>query len=402
MSVGSFTEDDVKYLVEHWRAKPNELQAAIWQQREGYFGTPKFAPTIISPNVVVLAGNDDDILFGVVITSQNCHSEIIHAFMAVRGFIHYLNSVKTPEPEQLRLKLQMFLPPDAICSQVQTGIEGVPVEWFQWIPVDEDNIRIDKHAGIPLTPDEGNAKTTIRRLLGHLKWWEQAIRSDAGTEPPYRTALLVYNAVTLLDWHFTTPDKDSSQQLGNEMARKKSAQVIQDLADVAQACVEKTEHATDKKAKKELAKLADAIGPNVEELTEQCAVDAVLVDLALRVAEFEKPLKPAALVSEWVAKNGQGVTRDTRQVPRRSGAGAYVLRSLIPVFAAEKLFDDGKLSAEAFNAVRQTCADWVEPAIDIAVADSKGKAKKRWRKIGSNLVEALGAPVTPISRERET
>ncbi len=84
------------------------------------------------------------------------------------------------------------------------------------------------------------------------------------------------------------------------------------------------------------------------------------------------------------------------------GGGELVIQTLLPAIAAEKLFDEGKLSGEAYTAVRQASADFLEDAVAIAADQSKGAAKKRWRQLGRPVVEAFRSPVAPRSGKGES
>jgi hypothetical protein len=236
-----------------------------------------------------------------------------------------------------------------------------------------------------------------------LAWWEQALRNGTGSETPYRKALLVYNAATLLEWHFTVPGKDPREHFHDAKARDKAGKTIREFIEAARESVAKTEGVTSAKADRQLAKLAKAIAKAVKNLAKlyQCSADSS------RYSEFEKPLKPAALISAWLAANAGGAPEaagsDRGPGLAGTGAGDLVLQSLAPALAAERLFDEGKLTAEGYTAVRQTCAEFVEAAVAVAAEGFKGKkAKQQWQQLSRPIVEAFRRPVAPRSGERES
>lgn len=198
MSVGVLTEENMENLVELWRAKPDELTLAIQQQRQAFFQPPQVRLPDISQRFLVGAGNDGATLLGHVITDQFCDPEITRVLEEVRTLAQGLANA-----EQLHLQLQFFLPPDASCSKVQAGIEGVPVDWFMWVPLSEDNIRIVKHVGFPLTHAEGSVEATIARLLRHLKWFADLAEFEPCANPPIGWAFKIYNAAVRLQFHLT-------------------------------------------------------------------------------------------------------------------------------------------------------------------------------------------------------
>lgn len=239
-----------------------------------------------------------------------------------------------------------------------------------------------------------NTDSIIAKLLKHLAWWEQALRDGTGSETPYRKALLVYNAATLLEWHFTAPGKDPREHFPDAKAREKAGKVVREFIEAAQECITKTEGVTGAKAEKQLGKLAGAVARAVKKLAKlyQCAA------VPCRCGEFERPIKPAALISAWLAANAGGAPEAAGgglgAGLAGTGASELVLQSLAPALAAERLFDEGKLTAEGYTAVRQTSAEFLEAAVALAAEEAKGKkAKKHWLQLGKPVVEAFRRPV---------
>ncbi len=385
-------------LVDFWRAKPYELRQAIRSYRSEYRTKPKStSPPDTGTNLLVGAGDDGATLLGAVITDQSCDSEITKAFQEVRGFIQ---SQPKPEPgniEQLSVRLQFFLPPDAMCGASYSGVQGVPVEWFQWVPVDEHYATIQAYAGFPLTRAEGNVETTIARLLGHLKWWEQAIRTGTASEPPTLQAILVHNAATLLEWHFSAPGIDPREHFRDVKARTSAKNAIQTFMSACKTYSEKSEGKPEAKVAKTLGVLADAVAAAVTNLSTvyACPVSPV------RVVRFEEPIKPWKLLEDWLAVNGhQASDEGTSELANTSTPGLaadskMVLDSLLPAFAAQKLFDEGNLSAEAYTGVRQTCADWLEHTVALIEWAKPGADSHRWAAVGKPAIRALRRPVAP-------
>lgn len=75
---------------------------------------------------------------------------------------------------------------------------------------------------------------------------------------------------------------------------------------------------------------------------------------------------------------------------------------MAPVLAANALRDEGKLTPEACEVVRQACAQSVEIAVEVAVRSTKGDDRKRWRCVGQPAIEALRRPAAPRSSEAGT
>jgi hypothetical protein len=389
-------------LIESWRDRPEDLRRAVQASREAYQRAPKAARRLPKANFLVGESKGGTVLFGAVIASDCSTAEFDAVLKQAVDFIRANQgglqaARKAGKKTRQLVRLEVFLPPDFF-PDAPPRVEGVPVEWFRWVPVHEQEVRVEKLAG--RNDAAPTAESVIARLLGHLAWWEQALCDGTGSETPYRKALLVYNAATLLEWHFTAPGKDPQEHFRDAKAREKAGKVIRELIEVARECVAKTEGVTGAKAERQLGKLAKAVSQAVKKLAKlyQCAA------MPGRCSEFEKPLKPAALISDWLAANAGGAPeavgggRGAGLVG--TGAGVLVLQSLIPALSAEQLFDEGKLTAEGYTAVRQTCAEFLEDAVAIAAEEAKGKkAKKHWRQLGRPVVEAFRRPVAPRSSE---
>lgn len=386
-------------LTEYWRKRPEDLRRAIKASREAYRRTPKPAPRL--PDAACLVGESKvgTVLYGLVVADParagEFYAELQETATQIKVHAH-----------RREARLQVFVPPDWP-HEIPTSIAGVRVDWFRWVPDSEVELRFEKLAGRsgatagPALPGE----SVIGRLLGHLAWWEQSLRDGTGSEAPYRKALLVYNAATLLEWHFTSPGKDPREHFQDAKARDKAGKVIREFIEVARECVTKTEGVTGAKAEKQLGKLAGGTAKAVRKLAKLYLSAAT----PGRCAEFEEPLKPAALISAWVAANAGGAReaagKDRQAALAGTGslAGDLVLQSLVPALAAEKLFDEGKLTAEGYTAVRQTCAEFLEAAVAVASTEAKGKrAKKRWRQLGMPVAEAFRRPVAPRSGKGES
>lgn len=392
-------------LIESWRNRPEDLRRAVQASREAYQCTPKAARKLPRTNYLVGESKGGAVLFGAVITSECSTPEFDAALTQAVDFIRANQgglqaARKAGKKTRQLVRLEVFLPPD-FSPETPSRVEGVPIEWFRWVPVNEQEVRVEKLAARN-SPAAAGA-SVVARLLGHLAWWEQALRDGTGTETPYRKALLVYNAATLLEWHFTAPGKEPREHFQDAKTREKAGKVIRGFIEVARECVTKTEGVTGAKAEKQLAKLAGVTERAVKKLAKLYQCSAV----PGRCVEFEKPLKPAALISAWLAANAGGAPEAAGGAPgvvlAGTGAGDLVLQSLIPALAAEQLFDEGKLTAEGFTAVRQSCAEFLESAVTLAAEEAKGKkAKKHWRQVGRPVAEAFRRPVAPRSGEGES
>ncbi len=379
-------------LVDFWRARPDELQAAIRQREQNYSGEPKFADTSLGRNILVLAANDDEIVLGVVIKDQVCDPEITRAFQEVHGFIHSLRSVKTPDRREQRFRLKFFLPYGGICRQEQTGIEGVPIEWLQWIPVDEDNIQIDKHPGARITPAEGNVEGgTIARLLGHLKWFADVAESAPREKPPIGWAFRIYNAAVRLQFHLTF-----SRGFMEHATRKEVSQFLLALEKLVKTGASITAPlrtpeglaaARDTKIRK--ADRESLIKGVTKVLKFAVKAGVVFEIAAARVKTFEGAPDVAEMFQQ-LRKEGWGDTVQAKAAEERLDEQepelADFCRALAGVVAARSPAVTGSLRPVVQAAAQDLSRDFLAVA-----ADNLGKGYRKLAKSGSALVDALVA-----------
>jgi hypothetical protein len=242
----------------------------------------------------------------------------------------------------------------------------------------------------------------LQKLLGHLAWWEQALREASTPESPYRKALLALNTATLIDWHFTVPGKDSSEQLRDPKASKKAAKLIEEFVAAARACASKTEFLTGTNAEQPLGTLADATAGFLKKATKLWELEVT----ARREPEFEKPLRPAELLSQWLDGNKPRKSTSNAAAGRRSTwvpespealERMECIYAQLPACAAQKLFEEGKLPADGYAAARKISATFLEEALKVVIDGAKGAERKRWRALGRPVVEALRKPVAARS-----
>jgi hypothetical protein len=390
--------DPSQYRADRWRADPKALREAVRNSREAYQRSPKAAPRLTDAGCLIGESKGGTALYGVVVADAVRAGEVYTELQEIADTLKEVFRGR-------KARIQVFIPPDW-SSAGPTSVAGVRVDWFRWVPLSEHEVRVEKLAAAPgASSSQGSAiagDSVVGKLLGHLAWWEHAFRDGTGSETPYRKALLVFNAATLLEWHYTAPGKDPREHFPDAKARDKAGKVIRELIEAAREAVAKTEGVTGATADKPLRKLAEATARAVRKLAKLYESAAT----PSRCAEFEKPLKPAALISAWLTANAGGETvapTGGDQGLALGGSGSeLVLQTLLPALAAEKLFDEGKLSAEAFTAVRQTCADFLGDAVAIAADRSEGKTKKHWRQVGRPVAEAFRSPVAPRSGKGES
>ena len=295
--------------------------------------------------------------------------------------------------------VEVFIPPDIELGHLPNSIGGIRVEWFRWVIESERGITLERLRERRGANSASNSDVSIlQKVLGHLAWWEQALRKATTPESPHRKALLVLNAATLIDWHSTVPGRDSREQLRDAKASKKAAKLIAEFVVVARTCVSKTEFLTATNAVKPLGTLASATAGFLTKVTKLYEFDAV----PRRLPDFDKPLRPAELISEWLAGNKRldtGKDAGAKPVNPMTGEGAYAIHSLLPVFAAQNLFESGKLTAQEFTAVRQTCEGYLNDAIEIAASGGSAAERRKWRALGKPVAEALRRPVDARSRK---
>jgi hypothetical protein len=403
----SLEHGDMERLTLLWRSRPELLRQAIRAARTQYQVTPKPARSLDPGEYLLGESRGGTPLVGVVLaevlTTAAGTTAIEQAARFIQANLAALTGKKHRKKGPAAARLEVFLPPDAFTDR-PTSIGGIPVEWFRWIPEDEHLIRLEElassgaaHVG---TSGDGPTEGVVPRLLQHLAWWEQALRDRTSIETPYRQALLAFNIAVLLDWHLTLPDQGSLDQLPDAKASKTARNAVSSFFDAARGCVEKLDGSTSGKPEKQLRKLAAAS----ERLLKKFAKLRGSEVTPERHTEFEQPIRPAELISAWL-ENNKAPSGD-----RSSPAGAHpgdlyepsspasrVLSTLVPVLAAQKLFEEGGLTPAAYTAVRETSAEFLEPVIDNAASSSRGEDKKIWRRVGRPVVKALRTPVTPSS-----
>jgi hypothetical protein len=387
---------DMDRLTAYWRARPDLLRQAITVERAPYQVTPKLGHGFRSGEYLVGESNGGTVLIGIVLVGECTTAGCVEAVTQAVGFLKqnedafpHRKSGRKPGP---KVRLEVFLPP-GVFPETVASLEGIRIQWFRWLPVDEQLVTVEKLAadaaatGVAAGAEAG----VVARLLGHLAWWAQALRDGTGTETPYRQALLVYNAATLLEWHVTVPDRAPQEHLPDAKANKATLRAVNEFANAVRARVTKIEGASDEKAVKQLGKLAADSAKILKKLLKLfgCVVSPE------RIAEYEEPIKPASLVTEWLTLNEARGTASASHHLLATGPEAFVLPSLAPALAAQKLFEEGTLAPVTYTAVRAISAEFLEPAVAIAVQESKGSQKKRWRKVGGTALEALGRSLEP-------
>ena len=397
--------DDMERLTQHWRSRPDQLRQAIKAARAQYQLVPKLGRGFQPGQYLLGESRGGTALIGIVLAGDCANAECAAAVEQAVEFVgrhrHAFLPRRSGRKPGPNVRLEVFLPP-GLYPDRPASVRGMQVQWFHWVPLDEQQVQIEKlapRAGATGT-DVSSGNALIPRLLGHLAWWERALRDGTGSETPYRKTLLVYSVATLLEWHVTVSGRAPQDQLPDAKANKTAREAVREFADAARAHTTKIQGAADDKATKQLGKLAAACARSLKKLAKLYGHNT----RPERIAEFEQPIKPADLVSNWLALN------ETPSVSPRpvahdlvvTGPGAFVLPSLAPALAAQKLFEAGKLTPEAYTAVRETCAEFLEPAVEIAVRESKGSERKRWRQVGRPAVEALRRPVAPRSGKGES
>ena len=242
----------------------------------------------------------------------------------------------------------------------------------------------------------------IKPILDHIAWLENALRDSDTPETPYRKALLALNAATLLDWHFTLPSQNSRKKPAKPIAHKKLEKLIAGFTNATRKSVSKTKGLTSTNAERPLDTLADETAGFLKKTTKLWELEVT----ARREPEFEKPLRPAELISQWLAVNKP---RKPASSPKSGRRNPWVPESpealermeciyaQLPAWAAQKLFDEGKLPAAGYAAARKVSATFLEEALDVVIEGAKGAERKRWRALGRPVVEALRKPVAARS-----
>lgn len=244
------------------------------------------------------------------------------------------------------------------------------------------------------------SESNIERVLGHLAWWKGVLCDATTPETPYRKALLVLNGATLLEWHLTFPGATPGDQLDDPKAAQKALELAGTFAKTARKCVKKTEWLTADNAEKPLSTLAVAMGALLKKFAKLYGHDFA----PRRELVFELAIKPADLISRWLAENALQPTYRSPESPHERPAAGTIeephkyqacIEALLPAFAAQRLFDEGKLTADAYTTIRRNCAETLEEALRATMAAEKGRTQTRLRTLGRPVVEALRRPVAP-------
>jgi hypothetical protein len=248
------------------------------------------------------------------------------------------------------------------------------------------------------------SNSKIKPILEHIAWLENALRDSDTPETPYRKALLALNAATLLDWHFTLPSQNPRKPLAKPSARKKLQKLIASFTDATRNGVSKTEYLTNSNAEKPLGTLADATAGFLKQVTELWGIEIT----PRREPEFEKPLKPAELISQWLEGNkptkagrAAKASQKSQWVPESPEDLERVecIYAQLSAWAAQKLFDEGKLPAEGYAAARKASATFLEEVLEVVIEGAKGAERRRWRALGRPVIESLRKPVAARTRK---
>jgi hypothetical protein len=246
------------------------------------------------------------------------------------------------------------------------------------------------------------SKSKIKPILEHLAWLENALRDSDTPETPYRKALLALNAATLLDWHFTLPSQNPRKKPAKPGAYKKLEKLIAGFTNATKKSVSKTKGLTSTNAEKPLDTLAGETAGFLKKAAKLWEIEVT----ARREPEFEKPLRPAELISQWLDGNkprksssNAAAGRRSTWVPESPEALEHMecIYAQLPAWAAQKLFDEGKLPAAGYAAARKVSVTFLEEALDVVIDGAKGAERKRWRALGRPVVESLRKPVAARS-----
>jgi hypothetical protein len=421
-------------LVTLWRNKPWELRPAVITALQipadlsnvlPSRGATRLLPAI-AQKVVYSRGPADTLLVTLVLTDEPSYMGIvshvaIHTASELDKLLRAFNKTlktpsgkpsATPRPTRLRqARLQVVLPPDVFIERPPI-VEGVPVTWFRWVPLDEATVHVEESAAheqpssSPPTSSHRSSGSSssgaIPRILGHMAWWKESLEAGTNTERAVRQLLLVQNAAVLLEWHLKVPGSETLALFPDPAGIKKAAQLTGEFLGMLQKALARAQKAEatqgETKAKKTLHALPGALQRLLEGVGGLCRASV----RPERVAEYEKPLRPGQLIKDWVAANGSSTPAGS--TPKSSagfatGPGAFVLHSMLPAIATQELADAGKFTAEALAAVRETCAEYLQDAIEIAAAESKGAERKRWRALGEPVIETWQRGDSPGAHE---
>lgn len=421
-NTGTHEQGDMERLVKRWRQKDWELRFAV---SSALLLGPDLKPNLPTRGITRLLpvfeqriwyseGAPGVLLVTLILWDEPSYSGVIevvakHVQEASAGLLRAFNKAR-PRASAGKLttcKLQVVLPPDAFL-ETPAEIEGVPVSWFRWVPDDEHMLHVEEiHASATEAVHiSTTSPTNIERILGHLAWWKSAIESGASTERAVRQVLLVNNAGTLLEWHLTVPGNTAPACLTAPSARTAAGKLVGELLGITQEALARARKPDGTLDETKVKKSLRALPGPLQKLLEGMAGMLGISVRPERVMEFEEPLKPARLISDWLALNGtQGVPKTAAESSPKlgrevfTGPGAFVLESLLPAIAAERLADNGELSREALAAVREECAGWLEDAIEIAARESKGAERKKWRALGEPVIEAWRRGGSPGKQE---
>lgn len=404
---------DMERLLKRWRSRPWDLPPAVstalhlGTDLKPHFpsrGSTRLLP-VFEQKIVYSEGPAGVLLVTLILWEEPSYQGVIevvakHVREESKSLLRALNKAR-PKASAGKLtacRLQVVLPPDEYL-ETPPEIEGVPVSWFRWVPDDEHMLHVEAIRAAATTPAHNSATTsppTVERILGHLAWWKNAIESGTSTERAVRQLLLVNNAAALLEWHVRVLGMCSGKAPGlparapalTTTTRTAAGTLARGFADTTQEALARARKPNgtldETKAKKSLRALPGALQKLLERMEGLLGATNVQPE---RVMEFEEPLKPAKLIEEAAAMTRLPGVQPSSEKTALTGPGAFVLHSILPAIAAERLAERGELSREALAAVRKECAGWLEDAIEIAATESKGAERKRWRALGEPLVK---------------
>ena len=411
-TTGSQEPSDMERLVTRWRNNPWDLRTAVMSALQFSADLTSVLPShgktrllpVFEQKIVYSDGPAGVLLVTLILWEEPSYSGVIevvakHLREASAGLLRAINKAR-PKASAGKLttsRLQVVLPPDEFL-ETPPEIEGVPVSWFRWVPDDEHMLHVEKIQATTTTATHNSAATsppTIEKILGHLVWWKNAIESGALSERAVRQLLLVNNAGALLEWHVRVLGMCSGEAPGlparapslTTTTRTAAGTLARDFADTTQEALSRARKPNgtldEAKAKKSLRALPGALQKLLEGVEGLLGIPTVQPE---RVMEFEEPLKPAKLIEDAAAMTRRPEAQPGSEKTALTGPGAFVLHSLLPAIAAERLADNGELSRETLAAVREACAGWLQDAIEIAAAESKRAERKKWRALGEPVV----------------
>lgn len=239
-------------------------------------------------------------------------------------------------------------------------------------------------------------ESKIKQVLGHLAWLEDALRNPDTPETPYRKALLTLNAATLLQWDLTFPEPAADAIPGHTATTGEAKDLVAVFTDAVREHVRQAEPLTSDNATAVMGTLADETKALLEALTSPNEAPPA----PRREPELEVAIDPAELITHRVnqkAEEGLHADHDgnlpaaATPPSRQSEQYRQYLEALVQACSAKRLFDEGKLPADAYATIRRSCADALERAI--ASADSEGSGLTRLRTLARPVVESLRRPV---------